>query len=1115
MTPSPPELNRRRPCPPPPRGGGRPPGAVPVTEESDSELELDDGEDDDDEYFAVVGAEDDEDGRPVPPSELGAPEAVAALKTEILARALAAPLTALCERLVDRLRASAGASAAERGGDSTSISLLALPPPFALPPPPPPPPRLAFPAAGELTAAPRSDLVHLRRSFKAGSFEVRPRAEHAAPAELQPAIAMGTLRRSALSCSRGAGLLAVAEGDKVCVLDAGALAGLGGPGTVGGAPARTAAANEKVGVRPLSRSAVKFEVARVLFNPADDSRLTVAGFSRCQIFTLGGKGEVTDRLCVGPEEWPVDGISGAILDVAWVPGSAAMFAVVVAAHVAIFDLSVSAAAPATTVSLPPHPDRPSETRASIVAAAFARREGTIALLLLSEDGLGYCHVFPESSVVREADVVVSPDSTMTFPDAVAGRAGLSLSYSPAHHVAFASFDGGATVASRLNLAAANPETRVVSSCVVREGADPLTTTRGPTGFSRWTDACAPPPPPLAGAPPGPVQPPPPIFVAVSARCDGGTVAVSLAEDEPAAQPLRAFIHGSDGVSSSAASIASSDPGPRVVGVAGFHPTDLDAAFLLTLRDDGSLQVYAQEPPPPTGVSAADVQQKQLARAAERASRRRAAAAARLLRVPVEPPSASASASVAAPKFPLDFFERTTCVTSEVRFGGDLARRHSTESIRFALQSEDAHVEAPSPGACKITVAHSKPDEVIVGVRVHLGEGSSTQIPTEMRIGSPPPPYVPQTRPEAVPSGGNDAGSGADASTPADPRRVFRFEVGARRWYDAPLTPAESVAAERELELHVGPASNPALPVRVDHIEVYAMSKADFGWDAVVAAAAAEEGGDERDAGAAARTERVVRHLERYAATHVADPASEERILCTCLALLARAAKKDDEVREAAAAAALRILADGFSTRNRPRRKPRAVSEAPTLPFPTLLTLPTLPRSPVGFRPSRRDGWLGARSAPPRPKIARDERTRRRRRALLRRRRRWGRSIPASVRDRRTLPRSTPPRAPSRGSPRVDPVSSPRRRPREPPPPRSHTRRRICWRRARGRGTRMSLRRTSRFSSPPSPRRRTRRRRMGMFPPRSRRTRTGWRRGCYSPDERTRATPPPTRSPTRS
>ena len=107
MTPSPPELNRRGVAVSAAARRRKTPGAVPVTEESDSELEVDDGEDDDDEYFAVVGAEDDEDGRPVPPLELGAPEAVAALKTEILARALAAPLTALCERLVDRLRASA------------------------------------------------------------------------------------------------------------------------------------------------------------------------------------------------------------------------------------------------------------------------------------------------------------------------------------------------------------------------------------------------------------------------------------------------------------------------------------------------------------------------------------------------------------------------------------------------------------------------------------------------------------------------------------------------------------------------------------------------------------------------------------------------------------------------------------------------------------------------------------------------------------------------------------------------------------------------------------------------------------------------------------------------
>ena len=155
---------------------------------------------------------------------------------------------------------------------------------------------------------------------------------------------------------------------------------------------------------------------------------------------------MTDRLCVGPEEWPVDGISGAILDVAWVPGSAAMFAVVVAAHVAIFDLS--SPPPPRDDGVPPAASGPTlETRASIVAAAFARREGTIALLLLSEDGLGYCHVFPESSVVREADVVVSPDSTMTFPRRRRRSRGVEPVVLPGAPRRVRLLDGGATVAS--------------------------------------------------------------------------------------------------------------------------------------------------------------------------------------------------------------------------------------------------------------------------------------------------------------------------------------------------------------------------------------------------------------------------------------------------------------------------------------------------------------------------------------------------------------------------------------------------------------------------------------------------------------------------------------------
>ena len=113
--------------------------------------------------------------------------------------------------------------------------------------------------------------------------------------------------------------------------------------------------------------------------------------------------------------------------------------------------------------------------------------------------------------------------------------------------------------------------------------------------------------------------------------------------------------------------------------------------MLLLRDDGSLQVFAQEPAPPAGVSAADRQQKQLARAAERAAER-AAAVARLSGAGSESYSRSGSGSgyssggslsslsaaaaaaeddvtTPAPTFPLEFFERTVCVTAEARFGG--------------------------------------------------------------------------------------------------------------------------------------------------------------------------------------------------------------------------------------------------------------------------------------------------------------------------------------------------------------------------------------------------------------------------------------------------------------
>ena len=374
-----------------------------------------------------------------------------ALREALRGAGLASRLVATCERLLERLRDS-----------RTTLGVGDVTPPST-------PPRLAFPESGRASVAAEKNargasarLAHLRRSFKAGSLETRPsRREHEAAhgnPELRLAIESGTVgSRSALSCSRGVGLLAVAEGDKVCVLDAGAIAGVGGPGAVcgkdfprekdSGSSSSLPGGDARVGVSPLSRNPVDFEVARVCFNPANDAYLAVTGFAEARVFVLSEAGEVMDRLRVGPETWPLDGARGAILDAKWVPCEPALLAVVVAAHVAVFDLSISAAAPASVARLASGDD--------IVAAAFARRKGALALLLLADTGDAYAKTLEggADAFEREDEIVVSSASKLALPEAVRGRAGLDLHYSEAHGVAFAAFDGGASVAFKLDFEA--------------------------------------------------------------------------------------------------------------------------------------------------------------------------------------------------------------------------------------------------------------------------------------------------------------------------------------------------------------------------------------------------------------------------------------------------------------------------------------------------------------------------------------------------------------------------------------------------------------------------------------------------------------------------------------
>jgi hypothetical protein len=136
----------------------------------------------------------------------------------------------------------------------------------------------------------------------------------------------------------------VAEGDRLCILDVGAVmtplhlaaaSGTGGAGggattassaaaggTTGSSSAAVASAAtvsvERLGVRPLSRTVIGFDAVTAVFCPLAPQYLAVAGLTECVVLTVAPRGEVMDRLTL---DLSLSGGSDFIVQVAWVPGS--------------------------------------------------------------------------------------------------------------------------------------------------------------------------------------------------------------------------------------------------------------------------------------------------------------------------------------------------------------------------------------------------------------------------------------------------------------------------------------------------------------------------------------------------------------------------------------------------------------------------------------------------------------------------------------------------------------------------------------------------------------------------------------------------------------------------
>ncbi|KAL2241605.1 UNVERIFIED_CONTAM: Auxin transport protein BIG, partial [Sesamum indicum] len=314
--------------------------------------------------------------------------------------------------------------------------------------------------------------------------------------------------------------------------------------------------------------------------------------------------------------------------------------------------------------------------------------------------------------------------------------GSSLYFSSTHKLLCLSYQDGSTLIGRLNA----DVTSIEEMSAVYE--NDLDGKLRPAGLHRWKEL-------LGGSG---------LFVCYSSLKSNGILAISLGEHEMLAQSLR---HTGGSTS-------------PLVGVTAYRPLSKDKIHCLVLHEDGSLQIYSHIPAGvDTGVNLMADKVKKLGPG--------------ILK--------NKAYGGVKPEFPLDFFEKTVCITQDVKFSGDAIRNNDSEGAKQALASEDGFLEGPNPAGFKITVSNSNPDIVMVGFRLHVGNTSASHIPSEITIF----------------------------------QRVIKLDEGMRSWYDIPFTIAESLLADEEFTISIGRTfSGSALP-RIDSLEVYGRAKDEFGW----------------------------------------------------------------------------------------------------------------------------------------------------------------------------------------------------------------------------------------------------------------------------------------------
>ncbi|KAH3761904.1 auxin transport protein BIG [Pelomyxa schiedti] len=148
-----------------------------------------------------------------------------------------------------------------------------------------------------------------------------------------------------------------------------------------------------------------------------------------------------------------------------------------------------------------------------------------------------------------------------------------------------------------------------------------------------------------------------------------------------------------------------------------------------------------------------------------------------------------------PAFPLDFFEHVENITADITLAGDILQAYTSDQAKARLAKNDEYLVSPHADHFDITIQNSDSSRVMVGIRVLVGNASLQHVPETFQLFG----------------------------------RSIRTKEAARRWYDIPFTIEEAMSADKEFTIQANGCYNSSNKPVVDSLEVYALSKSEFGW----------------------------------------------------------------------------------------------------------------------------------------------------------------------------------------------------------------------------------------------------------------------------------------------